>query len=626
MRRLFENRHFVAALLSALAFIVYLLTLAPTVTFIDSGELAAVATTLGVAHPTGYPLFTLIGWLFAHLPLAFRTISQLNLMSAVFCSLAVFVFFHLFVFLLSSRRSPERSEKKSPILLSAACGALALAFSETFWSQAVELEVYSMHILFIGLILLLFLRSLSDKVALENPAVKLPSPSAFGGLWYGFALVLGLSFTNHMTTILLAPAFLYLFFAVHRFSRKSWRSILRAVPPFLLGFSVYLYLPIRAAQDPLLNWGNPTTLERFWWHFTGKQYRVWIFSSMETAKKQFEYFLETFPSEFAYVGLGLALIGAISLLRLNRKMFLFTLLLFVSCVFYSINYDIHDIDSYFLLAYVVTAIWIAFGAQVLIDYGGRHGRSGAAAVVCIALCLAPLVSHYEKADQSENYAVEDYAMNMFDSFEENAIVLSYQWDYWLSASYYYQLVEGRRKDVVVLDKELFRRSWYFKQIEQHHPWLIERSRKEVDEFLAELYKFEHNLPYNPALIQARFEALIQSFLMKNYADRPLYVTSEIEPEFVRGFQKVPAGIAFRLTTDTTYQSITPKEFAFRPITKSGKYSETIRSLYASAYTNQAVYLAMGGDGETAKTYLAKALEVRPGFSAALTWLQRLGMQ
>ena len=48
---------------------------------------------------------------------------------------------------------------------------------------------------------------------------------------------------------------------------------------FIIGFSVYLYLPIRANMNPTFIWGNPYNFERFYWHITGKQFSVWIFSA-----------------------------------------------------------------------------------------------------------------------------------------------------------------------------------------------------------------------------------------------------------------------------------------------------------------------------------------------------------
>jgi len=73
-------------------FIIYLFTLAPSVVQIDSGELATVQATLGIAHPTGYPLFTLLGYLFSLIPLPFTKILQLNILAAIYCSAAVGVF------------------------------------------------------------------------------------------------------------------------------------------------------------------------------------------------------------------------------------------------------------------------------------------------------------------------------------------------------------------------------------------------------------------------------------------------------------------------------------------------------------------------------------------------------
>lgn len=69
-----------------IAFIIYLNTIAPSVIEIDPGELAAVQITLGIAHPTGYPLFTLLGYLFSLLPLPFAKIFQMNLLAAIYCS------------------------------------------------------------------------------------------------------------------------------------------------------------------------------------------------------------------------------------------------------------------------------------------------------------------------------------------------------------------------------------------------------------------------------------------------------------------------------------------------------------------------------------------------------------
>jgi hypothetical protein len=428
-----------------------------------------------------------------------------------------------------------------------------------------------------------------------------------------------------MTTILLAPGLLYLYFAAQGSNRASWRRIAVMALPFLGGLSVYLYLPIRASQLPVLNWGNPSTLERFLWHLSGKQYRVWIFSSTEAAGRQFQYFLSAIPREFVYIGLVFGLIGLLVLLRRNRRLFIGLIVMFVTCVLYSINYDIHDIDSYFLLAYITTAILGAVGMDFTARWIARRAgwRHEIGAVLMVLCGLVPLVVHYREVDESGDYLVEDYTKNMFASVEDNALILSYQWDYWVSASLYYQLVKGMRPDVMVVDKELLRRSWYFKELTERYPRLISRSKPEVDAFLAELYKFENELPYDPAVIQARYVAMIASFVSKTIQERPVYVTGEIEPEFTRGFQRVPEGLAFRLYPDAGFHPPEMPQIRYRPFPRRGRLEDLTRRLYSDAFLARGEYLVLAGNRGEAEQAVRTALEFDPTSSRARQWLSSL---
>lgn len=579
----------IAGLIVALiALVVYLKTLAPSVTFIDSGELATVACTLGIAHPTGYPLFTLVGWVFSRLPIAGEQIVRLNMMAAVLCAAGVFVFFHLMFVLFSVA---GKVKETTPAMVASAGASLLLAFSETYWSQATSVEVYSLHVLFLSLVLYCFLRANKwAQVEVKKEGRRLSEAH----WWMLFAFVLGLAFTNHMTTILLAPGLLYMYFSTQGFTKESWQRILNMGPPFILGLSVYLYLPIRATHGALLNWGNPVTIERLFWHLSGKQFRVWLFSSTDVAGKQFKYFINSLPGEFAYIGLLLAIVGLVALFRLDKKLALGILVLFLSCVFYSINYDIHDIDSYFLLAYFCVAMLAGF---CLLSIGSRitRGRPVVLWIMSLLACLAPLAVHYKVNNESGNYLVEDYTKNMFESLQPNALVISYQWDFWVSAAYYYQLVQGYRPDVAVVDKELLRRSWYLLQLEHRYPWLIQNSRKEVDAFGAELYKFEHDLPYNPAIIQARFVEMISSFISKNIPNRPVYVTPEIEPEFTVGFQRSPQGLAQRLYADNLFHPTELREYRIRPFARSGRLEDNMKRLYVASLSTRAAYYERNGN-------------------------------
>jgi hypothetical protein len=608
-----------ALLVSVTAFGVYLTTLAPTVGFIDSGELAAVACTLGVAHPTGYPLFTLLGWVFSRLPIAGEEIVRLNSMAAFFCAAGVFFFFHVVHHILrtvagSGAIQFRNGEMQQTATIVASAGAsLLIAFSETYWSQAVSIEVYSLHVLFLSLVTLLFLKAHEQ----ERTA-----------WWLLFAFTLGLAFTNHMTTVLLAPGFLFFYIARKGYRAPAWRKIGVMVPPFLLGLSVYLYLPIRAAAPPVMNWGNTASVERFLWHLSGKQYRVWITFFTESAGRQFAYFRNGLMEEFAYVGVVAAIIGIVVLWRAHRKLAVTTVLLFLTCVLYSINYDIHDIDSYFLLSYIVIGLWAGCGllfAASLVA-GSFRGKAGVTYVCLIMLCLAPLALHHRNTDETQNYLVEDYTRNMFSSVQPDALVLSYQWDYWVSASYYYQLVKGVRPDVAVVDKELLRRSWYLRELAEKFPWLIRHSRAEVEAFEKELYKFEHDLPYTPAVIQARFEEMIASFIRRSLTERPVYVTGEIEPEFTRGYQRVPEGLAIRLFPDSVFHSTPLISYSVRPFQRRGRLEDVIVNLYPNSLILRGKYLHGAGRWAEAREAFQAAANHNPSSVEARQWLRILDRQ
>jgi Protein O-mannosyl-transferase TMEM260-like len=581
-----RSRHLLSPPRSALfvglaTLVVYLLTLAPSLSFIDSGELAAVAARLGVAHPTGYPLFSITGFIVTRLPIGSEEIVRLNAMAALLCAGAAALFavaLRIVLNAVGQRHSKGTADiAKDPAIHAAAAvgAALILGFTETFWSQATSVEVYSLHLFLLSAVMLTFVRAAYGPSEEEHARTR---------WWLACAFLLGLAFTNHMTTVLLVPGLVFWFIAAHGGWRESRKDFVRCLPAFLFGLTPYLYLPLRAAQNPVPNWGYAATLERFLWHVSGKQYRVWIFSSPEVAWRQLRYFAESAPGEFGYLGLLLAALGLGVLYRMERRALWSTVILFVTCVLYAVNYDIHDIDSYFLLAYWCIAFWAAFGLAAIGSWAVRRGgrASGRLPLVLLAPAILLLFLNFKGLDQSKEYGVEDYTRSMFSSLEPDAVVLSYQWDYWVSASYYYQLVRGERADVAVIDKELLRRSWYIRELRHRYPGLMEACRAETDAFLAELDKFEHDRPYNAVVIQGRFERMIGALLAKSMLHRPAYVTGEIEPEFTKGLQRVPAGLAFRLFADTLYHETPPPVFGFREIRKTSKMDDFLKKLYADA--------------------------------------------
>ncbi len=584
-----KKEYYIALCIWLVVFAAYLCTLAPSVGFIDSGELASVAVSLGIAHPTGYPLFTMLARLFSMLPIPGDEILRLNIFSAFLTSLAATVFFFLVIELIDR----GGKEQRNSVIIASLMSTLALAFSRTFWFQGLAIEVYSLHLLLVSTVLFLFVRALKTDTA---------------QWWLLFSFTLGLTFTNHLTTVLLAPALLYWFFAEHGFRKDTFKRIAALAVPFLAGLSLYIYLPVRAAQHPLFNWGNPQTVEKLWWHVTGKQFRVFMFSSGDAAKKQLNYFISNLTNEFNVLLLAVAAAGFFVLLFSDRKKFFVILLLFVTCIAYSINYDIHDIDSYFLLAFISIGLFAAFAVEILLRNSANKYFKSAVIFFFIVLLGVHIRENFTMVDQRQNYLVEDYAKNILGNLPPNAIVISYQWDYFVAASFYYQYVKNFRTDIVVVDKELLRRSWYFPQLGKMHPEFIGRSKREITLFLNELYKFEHELPYDFTIIEGAYTALLKSFIDRNDS-LALYVTPEIEPEYTSLYARIPEGFLFRLKKDTSYTAVPFPRIRYRDFPASDTYAQQIKLLSVNALLRREAYERQYGRDSTAELYHQIASEI-----------------
>jgi hypothetical protein len=692
-----------------IAFAVYIMTLAPTVWFIDSGELAAVATTLGIAHPTGYPLFTIIGHLFTLLPIGSSEIYRLNLMSAFFCSLGIFMFYMLIKFFMQqgsiaedkpSVKQVKNKNTKSPaatikekvtaipdIIVYTVSGfaALVLAFSKTYWAAANSVEVYPLHVFFLSTLMFVFMKAVFSTKRNITEGTFITQNKYY----LIFAFLLGLSFTNHLTTILLAPACLTLFFYTNVYDRQRLYKLLGfMVVCFVVGFSVYLYLPIRANMNPTLIWGNPYNFERFYWHITGKQFSVWIFSakgsipaflllmsttvglavyglvkqktlnhamhfvffivvcvlgyllisgSSEIVNTQFKKFSASLWGEFGTGLVLLSVLGIYFLSRFNTRIYYFTFLTFFGCLFYSINYDINDIYSYFLLAYITLAVWIGFGAVFIYTQLAVMLKTNvqrlAFGVVVVLTSLIALNANYAGNDESKNHFVEEFTMNVFQNAEPNSIIISSQWDFWVSASWYFHFVKNIRPDIVVIDKELLRRSWYFKFLENNYPEVYNNSRAEIERFLPELYKFEHDIPYDTRSIMKLFEEMMTSFV-KNNPNRRSYITWEIEQNknepFAQDFIRIPDGLLFRMVPKDQIKNnqvadYKVYDFKFTPAAPKDYYYETLMRSYAMMLTASASYLITAGRNDDAKKYIELSLAAVPNFPQALELKKKYGL-
>ena len=136
-------------------------------------------------------------------------------------------------------------------------------------------------------------------------------------------------------------------------------------------------------------------------------------------------------------------------------------------------------------------------------------------------------SNFDKVNQNGIYTFEDYTKAVIGSVTEDAIIFSYQWDYFISSSYYYKIVEDYRKDVAVIDKELLRRSWYYNQLSNAFPGLFDGVQNEVNEFLLALVPFERSEDFDAQKLETHFRKIMTGLVETNIDEKDFYVAPEI---------------------------------------------------------------------------------------------------
>lgn len=624
-----------------IAFVFYMLTIAPSVIEIDTGELATVQCTLGIAHPTGYPIYTMLGYLFSLLPLPFSKIFQMNLLAAIYCAAAVTIFsitvklvldnLNTFQFnkIKKEKTKKKKQSDKSKVvsihstfvlsdnvkIIAAVFSGLFLALSKTFWFQSTSVEVYSLHLLLITIVIFVLIKAF----------LFFDFEKSISKYWIVFAVTLALGFSNHMTTLLIIPGVAYLYFAKNGFNTKSIKQIIFMLLIFFpILILIYSYLPIRASQNPLMNWGNPTDWEHIIRHISGQQYQVWLFSSSEAAAKQFNYFIENLPKEFSLT-LIIVIVGLIVSFIYARKFFIFNMIVFLSTVLYSINYDINDIDSYFLLAYISLAFFAVFGIVQVITFAVRNKMKIIIPISILILFLGlQFYSNYDQVNQKNNFIYEDYTKTLINSLPKNSIVFSYQWDYFISAAYYFQLVENFRKDVTIIDKELLRRSWYYNQLETNHPNLLKGIKPEVEQFIEALKPFEREQKdkTNNQLLESLYRKIMTGLISTNIIKHDYFIAPELvngemkrgEFQLPEGYTLVPYLFLFKVVNTGEYVNAPLPDFKIRFESRDDKYVTSLRGFIASMLISRALYEVQFNKLDIARTYTMKLAADFPEFA------------
>ena len=564
-----------------LAAVVYVATAAGHVTLVDSGELIVAAATLGVAHPPGFPLYTLLGRGFAGLPIG-PVAYRLSAMSAVFGAVAA-GFLALAAVELTGRQRRHH--------LCAGAAALGFACSATPWLYATVAEVYTLNLALVAAaswLLLRWRRRRGDGASGADRSLVLV------GLLYGLGLGV-----HHVTVVLTLPAAGFLLWRTVGTAGllRSRPLAVAAVVAASAAATLYLTLPLLAGRDQVvLAWGDPRTAAEFWWHITGKWYQTNLFSG--AVLDNLESFARLAGGQAAVpLGPALAAVGLAVLWRRDRTGFGVLALLSAVGVGYAVQYEIaEDTDAYYLVTFASLALAAAAAAGWLSDRFPSRGGRAAVATVALAWPLSGVLGNYRSHDRSDYRVAPNLVEDAVAGIGPGGVLLTLDWQLYAPWLYLHH-VEGYRSDVTVVDVNLVRRSWYVdRYLRVTYPAMMTACAAEADAFLARLRDWEHGRPHDPAELTARFTALLDAFLAYHeQRGRELHLTLPMEPGVGRRFAWIPDGLTMRLVAPPGPPPRPTPELRLEPLLDSPVADEVVdekvRPYYARMHAERSRYLA-----------------------------------
>lgn len=410
----------------------YLATMAPDLPpGHDSAELVTAATVLGIPHPPGYPLYTLLGHLFTS-AWGGNPAWAMNLFSVLSASVAVGL--AGWAFSVASGSAPA-----------GLAAALAFAVARTPWRMAVGAEVFSLHLALVAGLL---------AVAAAWRDAGLPARRRLVGLG---GLLLGLGLAHHQTVVLVVPG-LGAWWLLARGSRPggwTWGAALA----FLAGLSPLAWLPWRASQDPPLNWGDPDSPGRFLWVVARQGYGSLQLSRVSGTRPAQGYHLAAwagslvgvqFPVLGALVGVAGAAVGAV---RRNPGVALFGSLWLLAGPCWALvgaqpegEGFLDMMERFYAASDLGFAGLVALGLAAGLAAPGRLVRR-ATLGICVVLPLLGLGLNLQACSERGQYQVRDSLRAMTASLPPGALVVAGS-DLTAGAFLFATRVEGRPMEVV----------------------------------------------------------------------------------------------------------------------------------------------------------------------------------
>ena len=417
------------------AFVLYLLTAGPSIVelFDDSLEFQLVGPTFGIAHPTGYPLYVILGGLWSRLLPFGNWAWRMNILSALFGAVAVGL-----LFALTRRMVTERDGR--PNQWAGLAAALSFGLGAVWWSQATIAEVYTLHIALVAAILSVTVGMNSSM----GDSTQIPPGMDRRMTW--LFLLFGLGLAHHRTTVLLIPGVaVYLLWSVPGIwrPRRVWFLwALALISPLLL----YLFIPLRASMGVMdLNGSYVNDWAGFWRHVLASAYADFFSDNSLAVERTLGDWVAIFQQQMGLLGLILGLLGMVWLVdRHGRpaKAWVFVLIVLLTNLIFALNYRVGDVEVFLLPVFYCAAIFVGGGVGLLARLPERYATwATAGQALLVALLAAGMLSDGPAVNRSRSWAAHDYAVALAKvDYPEGSHVVGLEGE--MTALRYMQMAEG----------------------------------------------------------------------------------------------------------------------------------------------------------------------------------------
>ncbi|MEW6104503.1 MAG: DUF2723 domain-containing protein [bacterium] len=423
------------------SFGVYLHTLAPTVTSGDVGDHIVCAWLLSIPHPTGYPLYMMLGHLFCLLPIG-NLAYRMNFLSALFASLSVMLLFF--------------SGRKLNLSLFFSCfSSFLFGFSWVFWSQALVAEVYTLNIFLISLIVSLLL-NLKERKSL---------------LLLGFLFGIGLS--HHLSISFIIPG--TILFIIMRKKPFEIKQIVLSSFFLIIGILLWLYLPIASLDNPYLAWGSIKGIKELFYFATGREFTQHHLLNF-CSKDEIKWFFYLFFDQFLFLFL-IGLFGLFCMAKKKFGLFVFFFTTIVINLIFALHYHIYDIEVYYLPTFFILSLLIGYGTNEIFKMLKKRVFVTIGSFFLIIILLVLFLRDLPSVNMRDYYSIYDYGMVILKTVPDKKVLFDTSHVGYFSL-WYLLVCEEVEREVCVIPEGWLSKPWTIEGFKKKHQWFREALKDE----------------------------------------------------------------------------------------------------------------------------------------------------